>query len=349
MLAGEEKNGNFTRYLYDANGSPVGIQYHSSTSSANAWTTYWFEKNLQGDVVGVYNNSGTKLVSYTYDAFGNCTATTLGNAASTVANSRNPFRYRGYYYDQDLDVYYLQSRYYDQKTGRFISPDSVDYLDPSSFNGLNLYAYCNNNPVMYADPSGHSVIAVLAIAALIGGGISAGISIGGELLSGNFYPRDWDRKNILGSALVGAALGIATAAGGLAGIGAVSGCATVGLFAGTTALSFGAGAAQYALNYKDTDEFSWSGLFIDAGLTAVQSMISFGLGAKMSSSGMWKSLNKGEFMKSFSSFRTQGNNFAKSFFKSTGTFLKNNGTQIIERSFVRNVFTIPYTVLKYYI
>ena len=78
-------------------------------------------------------------------------------------------------------------------------------------------------------------------------------------------------------------------------------------------------------------------------------MISFGLGAALSSSGMWKSLNKGEFSKSYSSFRTQGNNFAKSFFKTTGTFLKNNGTQIIERSFVKNVFTIPYTMLKYFI
>ena len=169
------------------------------------------------------------------------------------------------------------------------------------------------------------------------------------MLSGNFNPLDWDWKNIFGSALVGAVLGVATAAGGLAGIGAVSGWTTVGLFAGTTALSFGAGAAQYALNYAGTNEFSWSGLFIDAGLTAVQSMISFGLGAAMSSSGMWKSLNKGEFLKSYSSFRTQGNNFAKSFFKTTGTFLKNNGTQIIERSLVRNVFTIPYTMLKHFI
>ena len=100
LLAGEEKNGNFTRYLYDAKGSILAMQYHSSTSSENAWTTYWFEKNLQGDVVGVYNSSGTKLVSYTYDAFGNCTATTLVTGASSAANSRNPFRYRFIYYEK---------------------------------------------------------------------------------------------------------------------------------------------------------------------------------------------------------------------------------------------------------
>ena len=48
------------------------------------------------------------------------------------------------------------SRYYDPETGRFISPDAIEYLDPSTIGGLNLYSYCNNNPVMYVDPSGHS-------------------------------------------------------------------------------------------------------------------------------------------------------------------------------------------------
>ena len=93
--------------------------------------------------------------------------------------------------------------------------DDIDYLDPETIGGANLYAYCLNNPVKYVDPSGHSVIAVLAIAALIGAGVSAGLSIGTELISGNLNPLDWNWKNIFGSAFVGAALGIATAAGGI--------------------------------------------------------------------------------------------------------------------------------------
>ena len=69
---------------------------------------------------------------------------------------RNPIRYRGYYYDRETGLYYLNARYYNPQWRRFISPDSPDYLDPETPNGLNLYAYCNNDPVNYADPSGHT-------------------------------------------------------------------------------------------------------------------------------------------------------------------------------------------------
>ena len=66
----------------------------------------------------------------------------------------NPFRYRGYYYDIETGLYYLQTRYYDPEVGRFISQDSIEYADPETINGLNLYAYCGNNPVMGYDPDG---------------------------------------------------------------------------------------------------------------------------------------------------------------------------------------------------
>ena len=67
----------------------------------------------------------------------------------------NGFRYRGYYYCSEIGLYYLKSRFYDPVVGRFINADAVEYLDPSSVNGLNLYAYCGNNPVMNVDPSGY--------------------------------------------------------------------------------------------------------------------------------------------------------------------------------------------------
>ena len=67
----------------------------------------------------------------------------------------NPFRYKGYYYDVETQLFYCNSRYYSPELCRFISPDSIEYLDPESINGLNLYCYCMNNPIMYADPSGH--------------------------------------------------------------------------------------------------------------------------------------------------------------------------------------------------
>ncbi len=66
----------------------------------------------------------------------------------------NPFRYRSYYYDTETELYYLQTRYYDPELGRFISQDSIEYAAPETINGLNLYAYCGNNPVMNIDPTG---------------------------------------------------------------------------------------------------------------------------------------------------------------------------------------------------
>ena len=135
-------------------------------------TTYYFQRNLLGDVIGIYNTSGTKVSGYAYDAWGNCTITLNTNGIAT----KNPIRYRGYYYDEVSGLYYLNARYYSPTWRRFISPDDTSYLDPATPNGLNLYAYCNNDPVNYADPSGNSVIASLligfAISSLIGWGLS---------------------------------------------------------------------------------------------------------------------------------------------------------------------------------
>ena len=112
--------------------------------------TYYFEKNLQGDIVALYSANGTLLVTYSYTAWGQTFYTPNGAPTQAV---NNPFRYRGYYYDKDLDIYYLNSRYYDQYVGRFISADA--YVSTGQgFVGYNMYAYCNNNPVMLVDPHG---------------------------------------------------------------------------------------------------------------------------------------------------------------------------------------------------
>ncbi|MDE6613305.1 MAG: RHS repeat-associated core domain-containing protein, partial [Clostridia bacterium] len=74
----------------------------------------------------------------------------------TNIGNMNPFRYNGYYYDVETGFYYLKTRYYDPELGRFISQDSIEYADLETINGLNLYAYCANNPVMYFDPNGNS-------------------------------------------------------------------------------------------------------------------------------------------------------------------------------------------------
>ena len=93
-----------------------------------------------------------QVAHYAYDAYGNFEIL-QGKEETSIANI-NPFRYRGYYYDTETGLYYLISRYYDPETCRFISADSIEYLDPETLGGLNLYAYCCNNPVMMTDEDG---------------------------------------------------------------------------------------------------------------------------------------------------------------------------------------------------
>ena len=105
------------------------------------------------------DSSGNVVVKYIYDAWGNhavvnASGEDIGDA--THIGNRNPIRYRGYYYDTETGLYYLKTRYYDPEVGRFISIDDISYLDPETVNGLNLYAYCGNNPVMRVDPNGTS-------------------------------------------------------------------------------------------------------------------------------------------------------------------------------------------------
>ena len=108
-------------------------------------TNYYFQRNLQGDVIAIYNSNGAKVVEYRYDAYGNCTVanSTTDYALATV----NPIRYRGYYYDQETGLYFLNARYYSPEWRRFISPNNASTLNPQTVNGLNLYVYNGNNPL----------------------------------------------------------------------------------------------------------------------------------------------------------------------------------------------------------
>ena len=121
-------------------------------------TTYLFRKNFFGDVTAIYRGA-TKVAEYAYDAWGNCTIVSDTSGIGTA----NPFRYRSYLFDKDIGFYYVQGRYYDPQTGRFISPAKVSDLNPKAINGLNLYSFAGGNHIsasyMYsADGSSRSDI-----------------------------------------------------------------------------------------------------------------------------------------------------------------------------------------------
>ncbi len=155
-----------TNYYYDSNNNLVGMTkgndvlfFYFDTDNAPVamklnGTMYFYIKNLQGDIVKIIDTSGVTVAGYVYDAWGNITSTTGNNTLSTI----NPFRYRGYVYDDETGLYYLQSRYYDPVTGRFLNADA--YFDTGSGTPLstNMFAYCENNALKYTDKNGYFAI-----------------------------------------------------------------------------------------------------------------------------------------------------------------------------------------------
>ena len=143
-------------------------------------------RNLQGDIVAIYDEDCNKLVSYTYDAWGNFTRTYTNGGQNTAA-ANNPFTYRGYYYDYDLKFYYLNSRYYDPYIGRFINADDAVFIGADgTLLSYNIFLYCKNDPINDYDPSGNlSLVASVIIAGAVVGGLLGAFSAattGGDVL-----------------------------------------------------------------------------------------------------------------------------------------------------------------------
>ena len=131
-------------FHYSSGGELIGYTY----KTADAETECILVKNQQGDVERVISADGTVLASYTYDAWGS-----VLTAEGTLAQ-QNPIRYRGYYFDTETSLYYLQSRYYDSAVGRFINADGYTSTDANGLLSANMFAYCENNPISRFDPEG---------------------------------------------------------------------------------------------------------------------------------------------------------------------------------------------------
>ena len=124
-------------FFYDAQNRPAVVVYNG--------VPYAYVKSLQGDVIALLDGTGNVVVSYVYDAWG-APIGKSGSMAETLGTVQ-PFRYRGYVFDEETGLYYLRSRYYNPGWGRFVNADAL--IDQ------NLYSYCKNSPMQFHDPSGY--------------------------------------------------------------------------------------------------------------------------------------------------------------------------------------------------
>ena len=187
----------------------LGFEYLTPTTDASGntdytGTTYYYEKNIFGDVVAIYDENGTKVGGYGFNSYGQNNVVT--NLTDDSIASLNPIRYRSYYYDTDIYLYYLQSRYYDPVTCRFIN---LDYSINANGDvlGFNIFAYCSNNPIMFADPSGEFFVSALIASAIVGGVVSLTCSVISTYIekNGNFSEKDILKIGV--STVLGAATG----------------------------------------------------------------------------------------------------------------------------------------------
>ena len=128
--------------FYDAQNRPAVVVYNG--------TAYAYVKSLQGDIVAILDENGNTVVSYGYDAWGAplwCT----GELAETLGKVQ-PFRYRGYVFDEETGLYYLRSRYYNPQWGRFVNADSLIVSENAI--SQNLFRYCKNSPISRKDTNG---------------------------------------------------------------------------------------------------------------------------------------------------------------------------------------------------
>ena len=146
IIAQKEEGGERMDFLYNEKGTPFAFEYQEKM--------YFYQTNLQGDIIGIVDSKGSQVVVYRYDAWGEVLVSS--DASGFGLSQINPLRYRGYYYDQETGLYYLQTRYYDPKVRRFLNADDASVLtkDPEQLTEKNLYAYCDDNPVMYRDDTG---------------------------------------------------------------------------------------------------------------------------------------------------------------------------------------------------
>ena len=189
-ILAEKKNGTWQQYLYDGDGQLTAMTYKGKD--------YYFIRDNLRVITGLVDSEGKAVVNYRYNSWGKLLSIT-GSMAESLGKD-NPYRYKGYYYDEETGMYYLKNRYYDPEICRFISADDVTVMidSPMSLGDKNLYAYSDNDPINKKDEDGD--LPQFVVMGLVGAAANVGISFVAAKATG----QDYGWKDALIDAAVGA-------------------------------------------------------------------------------------------------------------------------------------------------
>lgn len=205
-IATIQSGNDIMHFVYDAEGTLFSIRLDG--------TDYYYLHNGQNDIIGLIDSQGIQVVSYQYNSWGR--PINMTDVSHDGVGSKNPFRYKEYFWEEETGLYYVGSRYYDPETGRFLNPDTPSLVKAGleSHNNKNLYSYCDNNPITRSDKEGEfwSIAAGAAIGAVIG----AGSELVGQLVESG--GKSVDLKSVLIAGASGALSGAVASTGlGLSG------------------------------------------------------------------------------------------------------------------------------------
>ena len=286
-LQTEVRSSNRLDYLYDENDQLYGFVLNKTTK-------YFYVRDILGNILGIVDSEGNLVVKYNYNAYGDHYIT----GSNTEIGYINPFRYKGYYFDEESGFYYCKSRYYVVDWCRWLTQDSIEYIDTDSIGGINLFTYCNNNPVMGMDPTGHFMISALIISTIIGVTIGAGASVISQGVTNG-----WENINGWQVLLDGTI-------GGISGMLAATGIGTLAAACISGGLGFaGSVGGDLISSNGDLTSVNW-------GKAAIMGAVNFGLGAwagagSQNSSALGKGLLKNsEVNRTFSILYKATNNYA---------------------------------------
>ena len=160
LLISEYNGLEYMNFTYSPSGEPVGFSFYDAEEN-EPLDYYFYFKNIQGDILGLLDHQGAIYCTYSYDAWGKLLGVYDRNGNEITnpnhAANRNPLRYRGYYYDDETGLYYLNSRYYNPEWGTFICADDINCIGiDGTVLSYNLYSYCGNNPIVRQDTTGYA-------------------------------------------------------------------------------------------------------------------------------------------------------------------------------------------------